>query len=494
MGYPTNYRRRWPVLLLLFVVIVVVAEIVTYPTEIASLSRLDMAKNAEMVHNWTKSVHLLSPAPPSLSTSLVVEDEEDGRCQEWLEAEDNVSYYRNFEKDPVLIAGADQDWSSCTVGCKFGFPANKKPDATFGLAANLATETIHRSMESAQYYIENNIDLARRRGYSIIMTTSLSSDVPVGYFSWAEYDIMAPVQPKTADGVAAAFISNCGAHNFRLQALEMLEKLEIKIDSYGSCHRNHGGDVNKVDTLKRYKFSLAFENSNEEDYVTEKFFQSLVAGAIPVVIGAPNIQDFAPSSDSILHIKNLDDVAPVAKTMKYIAANPAAYNKTMRWKYEGPSDSFKALVDMAAVHSSCRLCVHVATKIHDKEETSSDRFQKRPCKCKSKTGNSLYHLYVRERGRFKMESIFLSSRSLTVNGLKATVVRKFKSLNHVPIWNRERPEILRRGAAEELKVYRIYPVGLNQRQALYTFSFSTDAQLSDYIHSHPCTKFEVIFV
>lgn len=36
--------------------------------------------------------------------------------------------------------------------------------------------------------------------------------------------------------------------------------------------------VDKVETLKRYKFSFAFENSNEEDYVTEKFFQSLVAG------------------------------------------------------------------------------------------------------------------------------------------------------------------------------------------------------------------------
>lgn len=36
--------------------------------------------------------------------------------------------------------------------------------------------------------------------------------------------------------------------------------------------------VDKVEALKRYKFSLAFENSNEEDYATEKFFQSLVAG------------------------------------------------------------------------------------------------------------------------------------------------------------------------------------------------------------------------
>lgn len=38
--------------------------------------------------------------------------------------------------------------------------------------------------------------------------------------------------------------------------------------------------MDKVEALKHYKFSLAFENSNEEDYVTEKFFQSLVAGEV----------------------------------------------------------------------------------------------------------------------------------------------------------------------------------------------------------------------
>lgn len=70
------------------------------------------------------------------------------------------------------------------------------------------------------------------------MTTSLSSDVPVGYFSWAEYDVMAPVQPKTEKALAAAFISNCIAQNFRLQALEALMEANVTIDSYGTCHRN----------------------------------------------------------------------------------------------------------------------------------------------------------------------------------------------------------------------------------------------------------------
>ena len=77
----------------------------------------------------------------------------------------------------------------------------------------------------------------------------------------------------------------------------------------------------------------------------------------------------------------------------------------IRWKYEGPSDSFKALVDMAAVHSSCRLCIHLATMIREKEEQSPG-FKKRPCKC-TRGSETVYHLYVRERGRFETESIFL---------------------------------------------------------------------------------------
>ncbi|KAG5094413.1 hypothetical protein JHK84_050001 [Glycine max] len=64
-------------------------------------------------------------------------------------------------------------------------------------------------------------------GYNIVMTTSLSSHVLVGYFSWAV--------------VTVAFISNCDARNMRLQALEALEKSNIKIDSYGGCHRNSDG-------------------------------------------------------------------------------------------------------------------------------------------------------------------------------------------------------------------------------------------------------------
>lgn len=484
-------KKKWTNLMPLFVILVVLAEI-------AFLGRLDMAKNAALVDSWADVFHRSHPGGelPMNSDDLSVAKEGEDRnlgseeesCEEWLEKEDAVVYSRDFHKDPILVSGQNEDWKTCAVGCKFGYGSDKKPDAQIGLHGQAGTATILRSMESSQYYAENNIAQARRRGIDIVMTTSLSSDVPVGYFSWAEYDIMAPVQPKTENAIAAAFISNCGARNFRLQALEILEKAKIKIDSYGGCHRNRDGRVDKVEALRRYKFSFAFENSNEEDYVTEKFFQSLVAGSVPVVIGAPNIEDFAPAPGSYLHIKELKDAPEVAKTMKYLSENPVAYNKSLRWKYEGPSDSFKALVDMAAVHSSCRLCIHLATTIREKEEKSAG-FKNRPCKC-TRGSKTVYHLFVRERGRFEMVSIYL--RKLTLEALESAIWTKFTSMNHVPIWKEERPESIRGG--NELKIYRVYPVGMTQRQALYTFKFENNAALRSHVQSNPCAKFEVIFV
>ncbi|KAI4295654.1 hypothetical protein L6164_035675 [Bauhinia variegata] len=479
-------KKRWSNLMPLFVALVVIAEI-------GFLGRLDIVKNAAMADSWADVFYrrreVVAVDDLEIGTLRIDQNSENGSCEEWLEREDAVTYSRDFSREPITVVGAEQEWRSCSVGCRFGFDGGNS-DAQFGSPYKDGTASVLRSMESAQYYAENNIAMARRRGYDIVMTTSLSSDVPVGYFSWAEYDIMAPAQPKTEAALAAAFISNCGARNFRLQALEALEKENIKIDSYGGCHRNRDGNVNKVEALKRYKFSLAFENSNEEDYVTEKFFQSLVAGSVPVVVGAPNIEDFAPSPGSVLHIKEIADVASVAKTMRYLAENPEAYNESVRWKYEGPSDSFKALVDMAAVHSSCRLCIHLATMVREREEKSPD-FKKRPCKC-TRGSETVYHIYVRERGRFEMESVYLRSSNLTLEALKSAVLLKFTSLNHVPVWKEERPESIR--GDTELKVYRIYPVGLTQRQALYTFRFNGDDDFRSHLETNPCAKFEVIFV
>ena len=51
----------------------------------------------------------------------------------------------------------------------------------------------------------------------------------------------------------------------------------------------------KRETLLQYQFSICYENGEKiPGYVTEKIFDSMFAGCIPVYWGAPNITDFVP--------------------------------------------------------------------------------------------------------------------------------------------------------------------------------------------------------
>lgn len=51
-----------------------------------------------------------------------------------------------------------------------------------------------------------------------------------------------------------------------------------------------GEAVSKYETLSRYTFSICFENMVLEGWVTEKLFDCLVAGTIPVYLGAPDVE------------------------------------------------------------------------------------------------------------------------------------------------------------------------------------------------------------
>lgn len=76
--------------------------------------------------------------------------------------------------------------------------------------------------------------------------------------------------------------------------------------------------------------------------------------------------------------------------------------------------------------------------------------------------------------------------------MENAVLHKFKSLNYTPIWKDQRPERIR--GDNNLKVYKIYPVGITQREALFGNKFNIDSDFANHVRSHPCAKFEVIFV
>lgn len=100
---------------------------------------------------------------------------------------------------------------------------------------------------------------------------------------------------------AAWFVSNCETHSKREELAENLKhelrKHGLQLDTYGSC-----GEMNcprdgweqecHAAIESDYYFYLAFENSFNEDYVTEKLLTALEHYAVPVVLGGANYTRF----------------------------------------------------------------------------------------------------------------------------------------------------------------------------------------------------------
>lgn len=94
-----------------------------------------------------------------------------------------------------------------------------------------------------------------------------------------------------------SFVFGNGKPQKRNEFFQALSKYK-DVDSAGRWMNNTGYTVdNKIKFLRNYKFNIAFENESALGYTTEKILDPLLAGAIPIYWGNPEVAiDFAPHS------------------------------------------------------------------------------------------------------------------------------------------------------------------------------------------------------
>ncbi|MDP2753825.1 MAG: glycosyltransferase family 10 [Nitrospirota bacterium] len=79
--------------------------------------------------------------------------------------------------------------------------------------------------------------------------------------------------------------------------LRPLNKLPALRHTLTPFHPSYRGEiVSKLETYSNYRFAICYENAiGIPGYITEKIFDCLFAGCIPVYLGAPNIAEYIPS-------------------------------------------------------------------------------------------------------------------------------------------------------------------------------------------------------
>ena len=223
------------------------------------------------------------------------------------------------------------------------------------------------SMETSNAYpIMRDPDAMSR--FDLRMTYQQDADVWTPYLASAtRQGLLKPPLAKTESSPVVRFQSNPFNNSGRNEFASVL-MTRIKVDSYGSVANNRSldgpdrGVQTMVETIARYKFTLAFENASEPDYVTEKFFNPLIAGSVPVYLGAPNIEEFAPGKNCFVDVTDFSGVDDLAAYLNYLDTDDEAYGAYLAWKSEDALPSYRAMLDRVAEPAFHRLSKVVAAK------------------------------------------------------------------------------------------------------------------------------------
>lgn len=146
----------------------------------------------------------------------------------------------------------------------------------------------------------------------------------------------------------------------RLQYLKELQK-HTGINLYGmfsnSKHLQSNREIDdRPNIFREYKFVISFEDAIDTDYVTEKFFDPLIAGSVPVYFGAPNIDDFAPGDNSFVNIRNYKNPKALAQFINSCYEDEQLYAQFFEWKNRPLRQSFLQKAEVQKEHPFVRLC------------------------------------------------------------------------------------------------------------------------------------------
>lgn len=165
------------------------------------------------------------------------------------------------------------------------------------------------------------------------------------------------------------YLSNTAFGN--ISSFMMRNNSIVYIQKVGYKNRQYIVKEKKVELIKKYKFCLGIENSVilwkkgtkyeateiNNDYITEKLIDCLIAGSIPIYFGPKNVNDFLPHPDSIINLSNFKSIENVTSYIRSINNNISLLIKHISWHNNYSKKWFKKYKKKTNVY--CRICNHV---------------------------------------------------------------------------------------------------------------------------------------
>ncbi|KAG0094530.1 Alpha-(1,3)-fucosyltransferase 11 [Podila epicladia] len=122
--------------------------------------------------------------------------------------------------------------------------------------------------------------------------------------------------------------SKSGRENYVKELLKVID-----VDIYGDCMSNTAWPIHQdtqlpyteQEVIADYKFYLALEWANCQDYVTNSLVQALVVGTVPIVDGPKDYDGFSPSGTALIRVDSFLAPELMATELNALDQEDAAY-------------------------------------------------------------------------------------------------------------------------------------------------------------------------
>lgn len=155
--------------------------------------------------------------------------------------------------------------------------------------------------------------------------------------------------------IVSSLSLDIGNYGKRLKLLRKILNSDLDIDIYGKGFsipdsRYKGSLEYKYAGLLPYEYSIAIENSNEKNYITEKFFDCALCNTVPIYNGAPNIS--AVYNERYFRTIDLDSPTVIQDIKAIISeAAPALTSDTNKMRYFQRYNLYNLLKDVVKYDS-----------------------------------------------------------------------------------------------------------------------------------------------
>lgn len=167
--------------------------------------------------------------------------------------------------------------------------------------------------------------------FNLTLNYRLDADIPMPHLYLVPEKSKEDFVPPSKDKLVCWIVSNWKEHYIRVKYFNELSK-HITITTFGRGFGNyHYG--NALSTMASCKFYLSFENCIFTDYITEKLYNPLAAGTVPVVLGThrENYEKLV-LGDSFIHVDDFASPKELADYLLYLDKHDDMYRKYFQWR------------------------------------------------------------------------------------------------------------------------------------------------------------------